>query len=162
MLQADGTVRYASPSFEREAARVVLSRGKTYLNLASKEDRTEVEKLLAAVHATKMPGEVDTAPIESEFRIRHHGGVRILEVRATNLLKHSAVNGIVVNARDVTERRKLEEQLMRAQRMEAIGTLSGGVAHDFNNMLTVILGHTEVLLQASRVPARVPSPEEHR
>jgi CheY-like chemotaxis protein len=37
---------------------------------------------------------------------------------------------------------------MRAQRMEAIGTLSGGVAHDFNNILTVILGHTEVLLQA--------------
>jgi len=39
---------------------------------------------------------------------------------------------------------------MRAQRMEAIGTMSGGVAHDFNNILTVILGHTEVLLQALR------------
>jgi len=69
---------------------------------------------------------------------------------ATNLLQHPAVNGIVVNARDVTERRKLEEQLMRAQRMEAIGTLSGGVAHDFNNILTVILGHAEVLMQALR------------
>ena len=56
----------------------------------------------------------------------------------------------MVNARDVTERRKLEEQLMRAQRMEAIGTLSGGVAHDFNNILTVILGHAEVLMQTLR------------
>jgi len=45
---------------------------------------------------------------------------------------------------------------MRAQRMEAIGTLSGGVAHDFNNILTVILGHTEVLLQMLQS-----SPEEH-
>jgi signal transduction histidine kinase len=68
---------------------------------------------------------------------------------ATNLLQHPAVNGIVVNARDVTERRKLEEQLMRAAE-DAIGTLSGGVAHDFNNILTVILGHAEVLMQALR------------
>jgi nitrogen-specific signal transduction histidine kinase/ActR/RegA family two-component response regulator len=67
-----------------------------------------------------------------------------------NLLQNPAVSGIVLNARDVTERRMLEEQLMRAQKMEAIGTLSGGVAHDFNNILTVILGHTEILLQALR------------
>lgn len=151
VLQADGTVRYASPSFEREANEGSPIEGQNILNLATEEDRIEIEKLLTAVNAKGMPGEADVAPIESEFRIRRRsGGVRILEVSATNLLKHPAVNGIVVNARDVTERRKLEEQLMRAQRMEAIGTLSGGVAHDFNNILTVILGHTQVLLQASR------------
>jgi PAS domain S-box-containing protein len=150
VLQADGTVRYASPSFEREAGKDSPVEGQNILNLAAEEDRTEVEKLLAAVHANGLPGE-ETAPIESVFRIQQRGGgVRILEVSATNLLKHPAVNGIVMNARDVTERRKLEEQLMRAQKMEAIGTLSGGIAHDFNNILTVILGHTEILLQASR------------
>lgn len=151
VLQADGTVRYASPSFEREADEGHPVEGQNILNLVTKEDRTEVEKLLARVQAKGMPGEVETTPIESEFRLRQHGGgVRILEMSATNLLQHPAVNGIVVNARDVTERRKLEEQLMRAQRMEAIGTLSGGVAHDFNNILTVILGHAEVLMQALR------------
>ena len=149
VLQADGTVRYASPSFEREAGEGRPVEGQNMLDLAAEEDRTEVENLLAAVQAKRMPGEVEPAPVESEFRIRKRGGgVRILELSATNLLKHPAVNGIVVNARDVTERRKLEEQLMRAQRIEAIGTLSGGVAHDFNNILTVILGHTEVLQQA--------------
>ncbi|MFH1231162.1 MAG: PAS domain S-box protein [Planctomycetota bacterium] len=47
---------------------------------------------------------------------------------------------------DITERKKLEEQLFRSQKMEAIGTLAGGVAHDFNNILTVIQGYTEMAL----------------
>lgn len=49
--------------------------------------------------------------------------------------------------RDVTERRRLEEQLRRSQRMEAIGHLAGGVAHDFNNILAAVLGNAELALQ---------------
>jgi len=149
VLQADGTIRYASPSFDREVGDGSSVVAQNLLVLAAHEDRAEVEKLLAAARAKGMAGEAEMTPIDSEFRIRRrNGGVRTLEVSATNLLQHPAVSGIVMNARDVTERRKLEEQLLQAQRMEAIGTLSGGIAHDFNNILTVILGHTEVLLQA--------------
>ncbi len=53
---------------------------------------------------------------------------------------------LVAIARDLTERHQLEDQVRRAQRMEAVGEMAGGIAHDFNNVLAVIQGHAELAM----------------
>jgi signal transduction histidine kinase len=56
--------------------------------------------------------------------------------------------------RDVTQRQLLQKQLLQAQKMEAIGTLAGGLAHDFNNILQVALGYSELILGDDALPQR--------
>jgi PAS domain S-box-containing protein len=105
----------------------------------------EVEAVRGILHRIGVtPGE----RASSRTRARHKDGSwRHIAWTARNAEDIPGVGGIIINAQDVTETQRLEEQLHRSQKMEAVGRLAGGIAHDFNNILGAVLGFAGLLLE---------------
>ena len=86
-------------------------------------------------------------PVHVEYRFRHRDGtiVWVIGQTAEILDEDGNTAGFVGTLTDITERRSLEAQLAQAIKMEAIGNLTGGMAHDFNNYLGIIIGNLDLL-----------------
>jgi two-component system, cell cycle sensor histidine kinase and response regulator CckA len=90
---------------------------------------------------------VDDGLVEAgEWRHRTKDGTLIDVDIARHTLTFAGRPAALAIARDITQRKSVEAQLLQASKMEAVGRLAGGVAHDFNNLLTVILGSADLLL----------------
>jgi two-component system cell cycle sensor histidine kinase/response regulator CckA len=84
---------------------------------------------------------------EMIFRTRDGHQIPTSMVIVAHRTSEGKVDHLSAIARDLTERKTLEERLRHAQTMEAVGRLAGGIAHDFNNLLTSIIGHCELVLK---------------
>jgi PAS domain S-box-containing protein len=142
VIDSGGEIVYASPSVERSL--VLPERGYEGTPLAlliHPDDRSRAIDFLVTVASDRTPAE----PVE--WRMRAADGTWMeVETTATGQLDDPDVQGIVLNSRNVTERKRLESQLRQSQRLESVGQLAGGIAHDFNNFLSVIRGYARFLI----------------
>jgi PAS domain S-box-containing protein len=150
-VERDHLIEFANPAFARvfgyPSAAAML--GEDLRVLVAPEDRERVEEHAQARRAGR------AAPARFDFRGRRLDGETVWLESTAAAVVWGEGTALVRTVVDVTERRRLEEQLLRAQKMEAVGRLAGGVAHDFNNLLTVILGRAELLLSGPEPdPAR--------
>jgi len=113
--------------------------GKPFLSFVHPEDRG----LVAERYEKRLKGE-PTPPVYSFRLVGRTGRSSWVEVSAARVLWEGQPAALAFLS-DITERKRLEEQVLQLQKMEAVGRLAGGVAHDYNNFLQVIMGYGEML-----------------
>jgi len=144
---SDGIFTYVSPNWKEhlgiEPDEIIGQPFSVFEPYLHPDDADNCRAIIPAVF------EREESYLSAEYRVRYADGSWRWHVSNAAPLKDRDGRGygLVGVARDMTERKELEQQLMQAQKLESIGRLAGGVAHDYNNMLGVILGSAELALK---------------
>jgi PAS domain S-box-containing protein len=138
LLDPQGRVLYASPSHQPVLGYAPVELiGRNVLTIIHPDDRAPMLREWATLAAK--------GHIQTTVRVRHaNGDWLVLETSSSILGQQGSTLNV---ARDVTERKRLESQLLQSQKMETVGRLAGGIAHDFNNLLTAITGYADLALE---------------
>lgn len=140
VLDLEGRRLYNSPSYRELLGDPAQLKGTSSFEEIHPEDRDRIRQIFAETVRTGI-GQ------RTEYRfLLPDGTVRFVESQGSVIRDaEGKISRVLVVSRDVTEKKKLERQFLRSQRMESIGTLASGIAHDLNNVLTPILMSVEVL-----------------
>lgn len=141
ILDRQGTRLYVSPAHKLVLGEPQELLGTNVFLSVHPEDRKNVESIFQEVIRT------GTNRLAAYRIIAADGTIRFVETSASAIIDHNdgTVARVVIVKRDVTNQKRIEQQIQRSQRLESIGTLAGGIAHDLNNILTPIMLSLEVL-----------------
>ena len=141
-----GRLLYCSPAYERIWGRSVES---LFQDPASWHQALHPEDRERVLAESQSP-----SGFQDDFRIIRNGGeVRWVRSRTYPVIgPDNEVIRIVGFAEDITEWKRLEQQLVQSRKMDAVGRLAGGIAHDFNNVLTVINGYSAMIEEREDLP----------
>ncbi|UFS71701.1 PAS domain S-box protein [Geomonas sp. RF6] len=141
ITDADGAVEFVNPMFTRVSG---------YLpeDVVGKAARILGRSVAPEPYAEEMWSALRDGKVwEGEVHCRKKGGEPLWEHVTVSPIRDTrgGVTHFVALEQDITEQKRIKEQLLQAQKMEAVGQLAGGVAHDFNNILTAIIGFASIM-----------------
>ncbi len=142
ITDTEGTIQYVNPAFEQVTgytAQEALGKNPRILKSGSQDDDLYKEMWATITQGHKWQG-VFANKRKDDSIFYEEAAIFPIRDETGTIVNYAAIK------HDITQERELELQLKQMQKMEALGTLSGGVAHDFNNLLTIINGHAEIAL----------------